>query len=339
MPYKVPSHPLPGELALLDNITILHFRKSAISAAADSITKVLPETSSTMAGSQSPLQGMLSKDSVELVGSPQDFLLGSKSSLLGAGVQTPTAVQIMSSSSDASNRVTIPAQHLSRAAAPALLSFNKYSKLEAKQPSSFFGVMPTDTAFDAARLEFKLIDQPITSTASSDLTKPFNEAAWTRIANAATSSLEQSGAWMRHAATCLWGVNALIEAATAALAGSSSDANSSACSDADGNELFHLRRGFAMPVHLCFPCGQLGVSPLKIVVSAPSGAVLGRVQTSGRAYSSSGWLDVLDADHNLVYTIQEKLWVWPLKHVIPVLAQHVQDREEVAHTDTRWSPP
>lgn len=131
MPYKVPSHPLPGELALLDNITILHFRKSAISAAADSITKVLPETSSTMAGSQSPLQGMLSKDSVELVGSPQDFLLGSKSSLLGAGVQTPTAVQIMSSSSDASNRVTIPAQHLSRAAAPALLSFNKYSKVGA----------------------------------------------------------------------------------------------------------------------------------------------------------------------------------------------------------------
>lgn len=43
---------------------------------------------------------------------------------------------------------------------------------------------------------------------------------------------------------------------------------------------------------------------LQIVVSAPSGAVLGRVQTSGRAYSSSGWLDVLDADHNLVYTIQ-----------------------------------
>lgn len=37
--------------------------------------------------------------------------------------------------------------------------------------------MPTDTAFDAARLEFKLIDQPITSTASSDLTKPFNEVS------------------------------------------------------------------------------------------------------------------------------------------------------------------
>ena len=43
---------------------------------------------------------------------------------------------------------------------------------------------------------------------------------------------------------------------------------------------------------------------LQIVVRAPSGAVLGHVQTSGRAYSSSGWLDVFDADHNLVYTIQ-----------------------------------
>ena len=35
--------------------------------------------------------------------------------------------------------------------------------------------MPTDTAFDAAQLEFKLIDQPITGTGGSDLTNPFNE--------------------------------------------------------------------------------------------------------------------------------------------------------------------
>lgn len=34
--------------------------------------------------------------------------------------------------------------------------------------------------------------------------------------------------------------------------------------DADGKELFHLQRGFAVPVHLCYPCGQVGVSPLKV---------------------------------------------------------------------------
>ena len=42
----------------------------------------------------------------------------------------------------------------------------------------------------------------------------------------------------------------------------------------------------------------------QIVVSAPSGAVLGYVTTSGRAHSVSGWLDVFDADSQLVYSIQ-----------------------------------
>jgi hypothetical protein len=45
---------------------------------------------------------------------------------------------------------------------------------------------------------------------------------------------------------------------------------------------------------------------VQIVVSAPSGAVLGHVRTSGRAYSSSGWLDVFDADNRLVYSVQGK---------------------------------
>ncbi len=35
--------------------------------------------------------------------------------------------------------------------------------------------MPTDSAFDAARLEFKLVNQPIVSAKGSDLTKPLNE--------------------------------------------------------------------------------------------------------------------------------------------------------------------
>ncbi len=43
---------------------------------------------------------------------------------------------------------------------------------------------------------------------------------------------------------------------------------------------------------------------VQIVVSAPSGAVLGHVRTSGRAYSSSGWLDVFNADNRLVYSVQ-----------------------------------
>ncbi len=52
---------------------------------------------------------------------------------------------------------------------------------------------------------------------------------------------------------------------------------------------------------------------VQIVVSAPSGAVLGHVRTSGRAYSSSGWLDVFDADNRLVYSVQgeqcQRLWL------------------------------
>ena len=46
--------------------------------------------------------------------------------------------------------------------------------MEAKKPESFGG-LPTDSAFDAARLEFKLVDQTVVKAASSDLTRPFNE--------------------------------------------------------------------------------------------------------------------------------------------------------------------
>ena len=51
------------------------------------------------------------------------------------------------------------------------------SQLEAKQLAGSFGVMPSDAAYDAARLEFKLVDQPIMTTHGSDLTKPFNEVS------------------------------------------------------------------------------------------------------------------------------------------------------------------
>lgn len=145
MPRKVPSHPLPGELSVLDNITTLHFRKSAIPVIADSITKVLPETSFPMMGSQSLLQGMLDKDGIGQLGSPQDFLSGSKTSLLGAGVQIPAAEQIMSGSSStaamlaASSGFTIPAENASRAAATTPFSFNKYSKVGACNASVLSG--------------------------------------------------------------------------------------------------------------------------------------------------------------------------------------------------------
>ena len=51
-------------------------------------------------------------------------------------------------------------------------------------------------------------------------------------------------------------------------------------------------------------CKQLYLRVMQITVSAPSGAVLGHVRTSGRAYSPSGWLDVFDADNKLLYSIQ-----------------------------------
>lgn len=43
---------------------------------------------------------------------------------------------------------------------------------------------------------------------------------------------------------------------------------------------------------------------MQIVVTAPSGAFLGHVATSGRAHSAAGWLDVFDADNKLVYSVQ-----------------------------------
>lgn len=34
--------------------------------------------------------------------------------------------------------------------------------------------------------------------------------------------------------------------------------------DAEGKELFHLQRGFAIPVQLCYPCAHLACNPLKV---------------------------------------------------------------------------
>ena len=35
--------------------------------------------------------------------------------------------------------------------------------------------------------------------------------------------------------------------------------------DAEGKELFHLQRGFAIPVQLCYPCAHLACDPLKVL--------------------------------------------------------------------------
>lgn len=57
-------------------------------------------------------------------------------------------------------------------------------QLEAKKCVSPFSGVSADSAFDAAHLEFKLVDQPIVSTKGSDLTKPLNEVQVTDLMTA-----------------------------------------------------------------------------------------------------------------------------------------------------------
>lgn len=59
-------------------------------------------------------------------------------------------------------------------------------QLEAKKCVSPFNGVSGDSAFDAAHLEFKLVDQPIVSTkgSGSDLTKPLNEVQITGLMTA-----------------------------------------------------------------------------------------------------------------------------------------------------------
>ena len=51
-------------------------------------------------------------------------------------------------------------------------------QVEVKQLASSFGIMPTDEAFHAAGLAFKLVNQPFMEAKASDLTQPFDEVSW-----------------------------------------------------------------------------------------------------------------------------------------------------------------
>ena len=131
-----PAHPLPGELAFLDNISTLHFRKSSLSSLEERVSKVFPDTS--LVGEGSSLQALLSNDSSDLA-SAQDSLLGRKSqarqTLTGSGSTGLKAAQHASHTSHsddaqlATGGSTIPAwtPSLEKAVTPS--SFNKYSKV------------------------------------------------------------------------------------------------------------------------------------------------------------------------------------------------------------------
>ncbi|DBA66370.1 TPA: hypothetical protein ACH3X2_002355 [Trebouxia sp. C0005] len=169
---KVPARPLPGELAVLDSISTLHFRKVAVSARTTSLPKIHPDIvglgdhltpESLLAGGF--LQGSKPHTTPHLQVSGVQSLLVGQSMLNGSGSEH---LSLLTGGS------TIPAWSTNRPTAAVLHSFNKYSKLEAKKPDSF-GALPTDSAFDAARLEFKLVDQTVLKAASSDLTRPFND--------------------------------------------------------------------------------------------------------------------------------------------------------------------
>ncbi|KAL0038088.1 hypothetical protein WJX79_001614 [Trebouxia sp. C0005] len=324
---KVPARPLPGELAVLDSISTLHFRKVAVSARTTSLPKIHPDIvglgdhltpESLLAGGF--LQGSKPHTTPHLQVSGVQSLLVGQSMLNGSGSEH---LSLLTGGS------TIPAWSTNRPTAAVLHSFNKYSKLEAKKPDSF-GALPTDSAFDAARLEFKLVDQTVLKAASSDLTRPFNDACLMCQDAHMIDICSGGGGGGGGSCSCKRCGWYCLGCMTCGATSCCLDQNCKcrnfklgairrlelSAQDAEGKELFHLQRGFAIPVQLCYPCAHLACNPLKIVVSAPSGAVLGHVRTSGRAYSSSGWLDVFDADNRLVYSVQEKLWMWPFSSTV-----------------------
>ena len=69
---KAPAFPLPGELSVLDSISTLHFRKSAVPSVDNSAPKIFPDNVSS--GRGLPATELLGVDSL----ATQDFLSGSK---------------------------------------------------------------------------------------------------------------------------------------------------------------------------------------------------------------------------------------------------------------------
>ncbi len=130
---KVPARPLPGELAVLDSITTLHFRKVAVSASTDSLPKIHPEIVGM--GDQLTPESLLAGD----------FLQGSKLQttphLQVSGVQSLLAGQSMLNGSGLDHLslltggATISAWSTSRLTNAVLHSFNKYSKVTSSATS------------------------------------------------------------------------------------------------------------------------------------------------------------------------------------------------------------
>lgn len=132
---KVPSRPLPGELAGLDSITTLHFRKVAVPSSNDSIPKVYPEMP-FMAGQLSPESMWEGDEGVEgLQGILQGSRTQTKQNLQVSGVHSLSLAQNMldnsgyDSLSMLTGSSTIPAWNAHQTATAAPPSFNKYSKV------------------------------------------------------------------------------------------------------------------------------------------------------------------------------------------------------------------
>lgn len=140
-PRKVPDRPLPGELAVLDSITTLHFRKSAL-LSEDKTPKVFPDQESSITDEQMIADSVFGGDGIADLGmGVPNNLLGSKSQvkqhLKGSGVQDLLATQDVMGGSGALSLLTggstisawnsgHPSSAPVRLAAP---SFNKYSKV------------------------------------------------------------------------------------------------------------------------------------------------------------------------------------------------------------------
>ena len=126
-PRIIPTHPLPGELSVLEDISTLHFRKSPVSSAVGSIPQVFPDT----LGHQLEHQGTSSNSGLDDVYSTQTSLLnghptgiGSKSSFAANGG--------LDAEFPFTGGPTIPAwKETKHTATPRLSRFNKYSKVGA----------------------------------------------------------------------------------------------------------------------------------------------------------------------------------------------------------------
>lgn len=123
LPRITPTHPLPGELSVLEDISTLHFRKSPVSSAVDSIPQVFPDTLEH--------QGMSGNSGLGDLGSTQTSLLGSD--LTGLGSKSLLAANSgLDVESLLNGGLTIPAwKETKDTATPRPSRFNKYSKVGA----------------------------------------------------------------------------------------------------------------------------------------------------------------------------------------------------------------